>query len=80
MNALRGWLAALGSVLLASAAQLGMRWGMSRLPLPEAWAGQTPERAALLAVALAVAAYAASHCCAGWPPCATCRWAAPTAC
>ncbi|MCV4254952.1 4-amino-4-deoxy-L-arabinose-phospho-UDP flippase, partial [Pseudomonas aeruginosa] len=22
-----------------------MRWGMSRLPLPEAWAGQTPERA-----------------------------------
>ncbi|MDS4320022.1 4-amino-4-deoxy-L-arabinose-phospho-UDP flippase, partial [Pseudomonas aeruginosa] len=21
-----------------------MRWGMSRLPLPEAWAGQTPER------------------------------------
>ncbi|HCI1953319.1 TPA: 4-amino-4-deoxy-L-arabinose-phospho-UDP flippase, partial [Pseudomonas aeruginosa] len=24
MNALRGWLAALGSVLLASAAQLGM--------------------------------------------------------
>ena len=19
-------------------------------------------------------------CCAGWPPCATCRWAAPTAC
>ncbi|ENO4362915.1 4-amino-4-deoxy-L-arabinose-phospho-UDP flippase, partial [Pseudomonas aeruginosa] len=25
MNALRGWLAALGSVLLASAAQLGMR-------------------------------------------------------
>ncbi len=29
MNALRGWLAALGSVLLASAAQLGMRWGMS---------------------------------------------------
>ncbi|MBH8964857.1 4-amino-4-deoxy-L-arabinose-phospho-UDP flippase, partial [Pseudomonas aeruginosa] len=38
MNALRGWLAALGSVLLASAAQLGMRWGMSRLPLPEAWA------------------------------------------
>ncbi|HCE8046034.1 TPA: 4-amino-4-deoxy-L-arabinose-phospho-UDP flippase, partial [Pseudomonas aeruginosa] len=27
MNALRGWLAALGSVLLASAAQLGMRWG-----------------------------------------------------
>lgn len=79
MNALRGWLAALGSMLLASAAQLGMRWGMSRLPLPEAWAGQTPERAALLAVALAVAAYAAS-CCAGWPPCATCRWAAPTAC
>ncbi|HDZ3477746.1 TPA: 4-amino-4-deoxy-L-arabinose-phospho-UDP flippase, partial [Pseudomonas aeruginosa] len=51
MNALRGWLAALGSMLLASAAQLGMRWGMSRLPLPEAWAGQTPERAALLAVA-----------------------------
>ncbi|MGQ1783222.1 hypothetical protein ACT4UH_28155, partial [Pseudomonas aeruginosa] len=36
-------------------AQLGMRWGMSRLPLPEAWTGQTPERAALLAVALAVA-------------------------
>ncbi|CRR30114.1 Undecaprenyl phosphate-aminoarabinose flippase subunit ArnF [Pseudomonas aeruginosa] len=47
----------------ASAAQLGMRWGMSRLPLPEAWAGQTPERAALLAVALAVAAYAASLLC-----------------
>ncbi|KSL95257.1 4-amino-4-deoxy-L-arabinose-phosphoundecaprenol flippase subunit ArnF [Pseudomonas aeruginosa] len=31
MNALRGWLAALGSMLLASAAQLGVRWGMSRL-------------------------------------------------
>ncbi len=63
MNALRGWLAALGSVLLASAAQLGMRWGMSRLPLPEAWAGQTPERAALLAVALAVGADAAAQRC-----------------
>ncbi|MBH4441946.1 4-amino-4-deoxy-L-arabinose-phospho-UDP flippase, partial [Pseudomonas aeruginosa] len=28
MNALRGWLAALGSMLLARAAQLGMRGGM----------------------------------------------------
>ncbi len=52
-----------GSMLLASAAQLCMRWGISCLPLPEAWAGKTPERAALLAVALAVAAYAASLLC-----------------
>lgn len=49
-------------MLLASAAQLGMRWGMSRLPLPEAWAGQTPERAAARG-SLAVAAYAASLLC-----------------
>ncbi|MBG6599939.1 4-amino-4-deoxy-L-arabinose-phospho-UDP flippase, partial [Pseudomonas aeruginosa] len=50
MNALRGWLAALGSMLLASAAPLGLRWGMSRLPRPGAGAGPTPARAARLAV------------------------------
>ncbi len=30
---------AMGSVALVSSAQLGMRWGMSRLPSPDAWPG-----------------------------------------
>ncbi|NQD22106.1 4-amino-4-deoxy-L-arabinose-phospho-UDP flippase, partial [Pseudomonas aeruginosa] len=34
MNALRGWLAALGSMLLASAAQLGMRCSPRHAEIP----------------------------------------------
>ncbi|WP_347900391.1 4-amino-4-deoxy-L-arabinose-phosphoundecaprenol flippase subunit ArnF [Pseudomonas purpurea] len=37
MNLRRGIGYAMGSVLLVSAAQLGMRWSMSRLPHPEQW-------------------------------------------
>ena len=37
MNLRRGISFALGSVMLASAAQLGMRWSMSRLPQPDQW-------------------------------------------
>ncbi|MBG4776094.1 4-amino-4-deoxy-L-arabinose-phospho-UDP flippase, partial [Pseudomonas aeruginosa] len=41
MNALRGWLAALGRMRLARAAPRGLRGGLSRLPRPAAGAGQT---------------------------------------
>ena len=37
MSLRRGISFALGSVMLASAAQLGMRWSMSRLPQPDQW-------------------------------------------
>lgn len=37
MSMRRGITFALGSVTLASAAQLGMRWSMSRLPQPDQW-------------------------------------------
>ncbi|MGE8146698.1 4-amino-4-deoxy-L-arabinose-phosphoundecaprenol flippase subunit ArnF, partial [Pseudomonas frederiksbergensis] len=37
MSLRRGITFALGSVMLASAAQLGMRWSMSRLPQPDQW-------------------------------------------
>ncbi|MEB0045214.1 MULTISPECIES: 4-amino-4-deoxy-L-arabinose-phosphoundecaprenol flippase subunit ArnF [unclassified Pseudomonas] len=37
MSLRRGITFALGSVLLVSSAQLGMRWSMSRLPHPEQW-------------------------------------------
>ncbi|RON51742.1 4-amino-4-deoxy-L-arabinose-phosphoundecaprenol flippase subunit ArnF [Pseudomonas frederiksbergensis] len=37
MSLRRGITFALGSVTLASAAQLGMRWSMSRLPQPDQW-------------------------------------------
>lgn len=37
MSLRRGITFALGSVTLASAAQLGLRWSMSRLPQPDQW-------------------------------------------
>lgn len=58
---------ALGSVVLVSAAQLGMRWSMSRLPTPTAWLGALAEGSApLLAfaiVAMAIVAYGLSMLC-----------------
>ena len=37
MNRRHGTFLALGSVVLVSAAQLGLRWSMSRLPSPTRW-------------------------------------------
>ena len=37
MSRVRGFALALGSVGLVSGAQLGMRWSMTRLPLPAEW-------------------------------------------
>ena len=37
MSRARGFALALGSVALVSGAQLGMRWSMTRLPLPTEW-------------------------------------------
>jgi undecaprenyl phosphate-alpha-L-ara4N flippase subunit ArnF len=58
---------ALTSVVLVSAAQLGMRWSMPRLPLPGQWAdigsNQNWSNNALIVVALAVLAYILSMLC-----------------
>ena len=58
---------ALGSVLLVSAAQLGMRWSMSHLPLPTQWLAALESGAVdLLAVGVVLAsilAYALSMLC-----------------
>lgn len=55
---------ALGSVLLVSSAQLGMRWGMSRLPSPELWlhpgVWAQQDLAAVLVIAAAIIAYGLS--------------------
>lgn len=55
---------ALGSVLLVSSAQLGMRWGMSRLPSPALWlepnAWAQQELGAVLVIAAAIIAYGLS--------------------
>jgi len=58
---------ALGSVLLVSSAQLGMRWSMTRLPQPEQWlsalsAGNV-DLSALAVVFTAIVAYALSMLC-----------------
>ncbi|WP_065257282.1 4-amino-4-deoxy-L-arabinose-phosphoundecaprenol flippase subunit ArnF [Pseudomonas bananamidigenes] len=58
---------ALGSVLLVSSAQLGMRWSMTRLPQPEQWlfalsAGNV-DLSALAVVSTAIIAYALSMLC-----------------
>ena len=37
MSLRRGWVFAMGSVVLVSGAQLGMRWSMTRLPEPAQW-------------------------------------------
>jgi undecaprenyl phosphate-alpha-L-ara4N flippase subunit ArnF len=67
MNSTKGLSFAMGSVLLVSAAQLGMRWSMARLPLPTQWletwqAGQL-YYPALAVVAAAIIAYALSMLC-----------------
>ena len=59
----RGIAFALGSVLLVSSAQLGMRWSMSRLPTHWPFGLAQLELAALQALACAVLAYALSMLC-----------------
>jgi undecaprenyl phosphate-alpha-L-ara4N flippase subunit ArnF len=59
----RGIAFALGSVLLVSGAQLGMRWSMTRLPSQWPLAPAQLDLAALLALAGAVLAYALSMLC-----------------
>lgn len=58
---------ALGSVVLVSVAQLGMRWGMAQLPSPGSWPAaflqQAVPLAALLVICGAVLAYALSMAC-----------------
>lgn len=65
MSAARGIALALGSVLLVSSAQLGMRWSMTRLPAPSQWldALSALDPAALLVLGGAVLAYALSMLC-----------------
>lgn len=67
MSRVRGFALALGSVGLVSAAQLGMRWSMTRLPLPTEWlaafTGNSIDLAALGMVSLAIIAYALSMLC-----------------
>jgi undecaprenyl phosphate-alpha-L-ara4N flippase subunit ArnF len=60
MNLRRGISFALGSVLLVSAAQLGMRWSMSRLPSPEHWFTTSIDLSAVAVVLVAILAYALS--------------------
>ena len=67
MSRTRGFALALGSVGLVSAAQLGMRWSMTRLPLPTEWlnafANNSIDLGALGVVTLAIFAYALSMLC-----------------
>jgi undecaprenyl phosphate-alpha-L-ara4N flippase subunit ArnF len=63
MNLRRGITFALGSVLLVSAAQLGMRWSMSRLPSPEHWFTTSIDLSAVAVVLVAILAYALSMLC-----------------
>jgi undecaprenyl phosphate-alpha-L-ara4N flippase subunit ArnF len=63
MNLRRGITFALGSVLLVSAAQLGMRWSMSRLPSPEQWLIASLDLTAIAVVLTAIFAYALSMLC-----------------
>ncbi len=67
MSRVQGFALALGSVGLVSAAQLGMRWSMTHLPLPHEWLGafnsNTIDLGALGVVILAIVAYALSMLC-----------------
>lgn len=58
---------AMGSVLLVSAAQLGMRWSMSHLPLPAQWlaalSSGTVDPLAVAVVLASIMAYALSMLC-----------------
>ncbi|PHN30673.1 4-amino-4-deoxy-L-arabinose-phosphoundecaprenol flippase subunit ArnF [Pseudomonas sp. ICMP 460] len=67
MSRAHGFALALGSVGLVSAAQLGMRWSMTRLPLPTEWLNavysNSIDLSALGVVVLAIIAYALSMLC-----------------
>ncbi|ONH49770.1 undecaprenyl phosphate-alpha-L-ara4N flippase subunit ArnF [Pseudomonas cedrina] len=67
MSRVQGFALALGSVGLVSAAQLGMRWSMTRLPLPDAWLSAFNnggiDLGALGVVIVAILAYALSMLC-----------------
>ncbi|CRL52480.1 4-amino-4-deoxy-L-arabinose-phosphoundecaprenol flippase subunit ArnF [Pseudomonas sp. SIMBA_041] len=63
MSLRRGITFALGSVVLGSAAQLGMRWSMTRLPSPENWLTASFEPVPVLVVLSAILAYALSMLC-----------------
>lgn len=63
MNLRRGITFALGSVLLVSAAQLGIRWSMSRLPSPEHLLTASIDLSAVAVVLAAIFAYGLSMLC-----------------
>ncbi|MEN5043857.1 MULTISPECIES: 4-amino-4-deoxy-L-arabinose-phosphoundecaprenol flippase subunit ArnF [Pseudomonas] len=67
MNQARGIGFALGSVMLVSGAQLGMRWSMTRLPQPEQWltalSAGSVDLSAMAVVVAAIFAYALSMLC-----------------
>ncbi|AZD02300.1 MULTISPECIES: 4-amino-4-deoxy-L-arabinose-phosphoundecaprenol flippase subunit ArnF [Pseudomonas] len=67
MNRALGFTFAMGSVLLVSAAQLGMRWSMTRLPVPADWlaalSGGQVDLLALGVVLAAILAYVLSMLC-----------------
>jgi len=67
MNKARGIGFALGSVMLVSGAQLGMRWSMTRLPQPEQWltvlSAGSVDLSAMAVVVAAIFAYALSMLC-----------------
>lgn len=67
MNLKSGITFALGSVLLVSSAQLGMRWSMTRLPSPTQWldalASGNIDLFAIGVVSAAILAYALSMLC-----------------
>ncbi|HCS46016.1 MAG TPA: 4-amino-4-deoxy-L-arabinose-phosphoundecaprenol flippase subunit ArnF [Pseudomonas sp.] len=63
MTLRRGITFALGSVLLVSVAQLGMRWSMNRLPSPEQWLTASVDLSAVAVVLAAIFAYALSMLC-----------------
>jgi len=60
MNLRHGISFALGSVLLVSAAQLGLRWSMSHLPLPGHWLIASIDLTAFAVLLAAIFAYALS--------------------
>ena len=63
MSLRRGITFAMGSVLLVSAAQLGMRWSMTRLPSPDLWLTASIDPVAIGVVLSAIVAYALSMLC-----------------
>ena len=63
MSLRRGITFAMGSVVLVSAAQLAMRWSMTRLPSPADWLTASFEPVGVLVVLGAIMAYALSMLC-----------------